>query len=103
MRQTETQEERMAEVGWHSAVREGRVDVVRALAVRPGSCEEVNRRDMIGECPIHIAAASGMLEILGLLVEAGAIVNKKDSNGFTSLHKAAEAGHSSCVSLLLQR
>lgn len=93
----------MNDSGWHSAVRERRADLVKSLAVRSGSCEEVNKRDMLGDCPIHIAAAGGMIEILGLLVEAGAIVNKKDSSGFTGLHKASEAGHSPCVTLLIQR
>ena len=49
------------------------------------------------------AATNGHLEICRLLIDKGAQVEAKNSNGFTSLHFAAYRGHVEIVSLLCDR
>ncbi|KAH7094632.1 hypothetical protein FB567DRAFT_8110 [Paraphoma chrysanthemicola] len=57
--------------------------------------------------PLHIAAASGSLEICELLLKytegAGVSIDRKDSFGFLAMDYAAHAGHSQIVRLLSGR
>ena len=48
--------------------------------------------------PLHYAAQDGLSDIIELLLKHGARVNAATSEGYTSLHIAAENGHEDTVS-----
>jgi uncharacterized protein len=52
--------------------------------------------------PVHAAAAGRHLEILKLLLDAGADANARQQQGFTPLHAAAQQGDLAAIDLLLQ-
>ncbi|KAH0562659.1 hypothetical protein GP486_002665 [Trichoglossum hirsutum] len=52
---------------------------------------------------LHAAAAVGHVDIISLLLKAGAAVNAKGPRGITALQTAAMEGHSSAVRLLIDR
>ncbi|HWD57689.1 MAG TPA: ankyrin repeat domain-containing protein [Stellaceae bacterium] len=54
-----------------------------------------------GTTGLHIAAASGNLQIIAILYKAGADINQKDNVGSTPLDYAAEHGHLDAAKLLL--
>ncbi|NAY92465.1 ankyrin repeat domain-containing protein [Muricauda sp. JGD-17] len=62
------------------AVMQGDVDTVKKLIE---SGEDVNRRSL-GMAPIHFAARYNQAEILELLIENGAKLNKRCSKGYTA-------------------
>lgn len=56
-----------------------------------------------GVTPLIAAAEGGHLDVVHLLVDAGADVNRSDASGFTALMGAARLGHSKIVKFLLER
>ena len=86
----------------HSAAVEGRMsDVRRLLKDRV----DVNAADEAGSTPLHFASQQGYDEIAEALLDAGALVDVKDSWGNTPLWKAVFAfqGDPRLVRLLLER
>ncbi|KAG5888225.1 hypothetical protein JTB14_035574 [Gonioctena quinquepunctata] len=63
----------------------------------------LNALDQEGLGVVHWAADSGNLEILKLLVDAGADLELRDGDGQTALHYAASCGHVDCVKFLLDK
>ena len=57
---------------------------------------------MGGETPLHIALSHIHDQVVTLLLQHGAEVNKANSNGDTPLHRAAIHGRVSVLKLLLQ-
>lgn len=53
------------------------------------------------ETPLMRASAHGYLDTVRLLVARGADLNRADSDGYTTLHHAAEGGHHAVVKFLL--
>ncbi|EME89174.1 uncharacterized protein MYCFIDRAFT_149777 [Pseudocercospora fijiensis CIRAD86] len=53
--------------------------------------------------PLEEAAASGNLDIVGLLLDRGEDANGRDRDGWCAIHWAAEEGHCGIVALLLTR
>jgi ankyrin repeat protein len=72
------------------AVDRRRGDFVRLLLERPGADLGVRQED--GATALHIAAASGDVEIVRLLVEHGADPAAEDRNGSTAADIANSAG-----------
>ena len=62
---------------------------------------DVNAKDELGECPLHIAAVRGYDQIASMLIDKGADVNAGDERGLTPLHAAAWSGNDEIVTLLL--
>ncbi|KAG5888223.1 hypothetical protein JTB14_035572 [Gonioctena quinquepunctata] len=63
----------------------------------------LNVLDQEGLGVVHWAADSGNLEILKLLVDAGAGLELRDGDGQTALHYAASCGHVHCVKFLMDK
>mmetsp|Transcript_12586 Transcript_12586/g.35359 ORF Transcript_12586/g.35359 Transcript_12586/m.35359 type:complete len:389 (+) Transcript_12586:68-1234(+) len=55
-----------------------------------------------GSTALHVAASNGHVELVRLLVEAGAEVNKPADGGITALHFATMAGHLKVARLLVE-
>ncbi|MDE5066820.1 ankyrin repeat domain-containing protein [Wolbachia endosymbiont of Drosophila leontia] len=74
------------------ATRDGCKKVVEALISNGAG---VNTKDMNGLTPLYWAAKIGHKEVVNALIKAGAGVNinAKSKKEQTSLHRAAETGH----------
>lgn len=60
--------------------------------------------DSHGWAPLHVAAAHGFVDLIALLLNAGAnVASFHRHDGRTALHRAAEGGHAAVVELLLAR
>jgi ankyrin repeat protein len=51
--------------------------------------------------PLHSAASGAHSEVVGVLLEAGASVDARQSGGWTALHSAAHNGDIASVTMLL--
>ena len=58
---------------------------------------------MIGTRPLLLASASGHVETVAVLLDAGADIDAQDFTGWTALHAAAFNGDYATASLLVQR
>lgn len=78
---------------WH------RDDEIAAVLIEHGA--NVNARDDKGFTPLHMAALTGHLPVVRLLLSKRAQVDAKSTKGASPLYKAAEAGQLETVSVLL--
>lgn len=85
----------------HCAIRGNRGDVAR-FCIEQGA--DVNAKDIHGASLLNYASYWGLIDIVNLLIEEGALV-KKDATprGVTPLHWAAAQGHSEIVKILIQK
>ena len=51
---------------------------------------------------MHTAAREGEVDVVKVLLAAGADVEAKDEDGRTALHRAARAGHGDIVKVLIE-
>lgn len=63
----------------------------------------VNQQDAVQKTALMIAAETGEVEILKVLLEHSADVDLQDTHYRTALMESAMAGHDECVALLLQQ
>lgn len=63
---------------------------------------ELNVCDQFFWTPLHHAAHAGQVELIELLVEAGASVDARALGGGTPLMRAIESSRSSCVDALIK-
>ncbi|XP_037927794.1 myotrophin [Teleopsis dalmanni] len=63
----------------------------------------VANNEIDGRYPVHYAADYGQYDVLKLLIDFGADVDKKDKHGITPLLAAIWEGHEKCVNLLLEK
>ena len=82
------------------AVQYGHPEVVSLLLEADADTDMCG--DICGETPLLSAAFNGDLDIVRLLLEAGADKEKFDIDGQTALHNASEKGHLETVRLLLE-
>jgi hypothetical protein len=79
-------------------------DRQRAAIQRLFRSGDVNvRAKQAGQTALMLAVSHGKLEIVRMLLEAGADVNVQDDDGSTALMCASEHGHVDIVKLLLQQ
>ncbi len=83
-----------------SASARGDTKRVKALIKKGAS---LNRTDTRGYAytPLHQACKNGKLGVAQILIEKGADINVRESNGKTPLYLACEKGHTQLVSLLI--
>ncbi|KAJ3630726.1 hypothetical protein MTP99_011904 [Tenebrio molitor] len=85
----------------HHAALNGHREIVKLLLEHDASANIV---DVKGSSPLHLAAWSGNVDIVRLLLSGPSIcnVNLTTKDDETALHCAAQYGHTTVVSLLLQ-
>lgn len=65
---------------------------------------KINDLDKTGDAPIHVAAAcSQRIEVLDLLIKAGADIRRKNASENTALYIAIKAGHLETANWLLEK
>jgi ankyrin repeat protein len=72
--------------------------VIQLLAAHKS---DINAKDSSGRTPMHVAAASGKIEVVKWLLGHQANINARDNNGRTPLYMATAGGHRSVAELLL--
>jgi len=75
--------------------------VVEFLIKQPQLRHLVDTKNQSGETATHMAASTGMTDVVKLLVESGAKVNAKNMEWETPLHLAAECGAEELVTYLI--
>lgn len=85
----------------HEASLEGATETVKIL-IKWG-VEVGHKNWLTGHTPLHLAAVRGHLDVVKLLVEAGAPLNKRSKDKQTPLHLAAWLGKGDVVDFLLSK
>ena len=62
-----------------------------------------NVSDPTGLTPLMAASHSGKVEILEILLKAGALIDTKDSSGYTALMFSCNSGQLSCARFLIEK
>jgi ankyrin repeat protein len=75
-----------------SAIAVGDVDLVRRVAAQPGALARRRSRFEESETPLHCAMSRGRLDLMDVLIQAGADVDAKDARGRTPLDVAMLRG-----------
>jgi len=84
----------------HEAAGIGDVEKVRQFLAADASL--IDHEDITGGMPLHWAAVNGKLEVVRMLIEAGANVNARDNGGETPLANACRRQDQETIELLLE-
>jgi ankyrin repeat protein len=89
----------------HFAAFFGHPEAAKLLAERGAALEarSTNEQFALEATPLHSAAAAGQLEVIEVLLAAGADVNAVQHGGYTPLLEAAATGRAELVETLLER
>jgi ankyrin repeat protein len=78
----------------------GKVSLPESLVEAGG---DINTANATGQTPLHLAAASGNVETVRMLLDEGAELDLPDTvEGFSALHVATMHGHADVVDLLVR-
>lgn len=80
-----------------------RMIVDKLVADYPNYKEELDHRDSEGFTALHVAARTGNVETLKMVVEAGASINIPEDYGFIPLHEAIIAGKYDAAKYLIEQ
>jgi ankyrin repeat protein len=86
----------------HVASSYGLLNVVKSILHNASSADVFNQMDDFGFTPIHMAARSGNIEVVRLLIDRGLDPGVPSDSGYTALMFAAYHGHESVVQIILQ-
>ncbi len=81
----------------HLASTSGCVEIVRYLLKSPAIEIDINATNVGGDTALILAAESGHLDVIKLLVASGANLDIKNTNGFTALMAAVDRGCLHCI------
>ena len=81
----------------------GRLDQVRVILAHHGDPNEAGAASLGGMTPLDAAAGVGAVSVIEVLLDGGAAVDGRDSQGATPLDYAAGRGQSKVAALLLAR
>ncbi|CAF3306392.1 unnamed protein product [Rotaria sp. Silwood2] len=79
----------------------GHLDIVRKLIEVCG--QSVHTQNMLQRTPLHEACVSGNGQLVSELLDSGALIDQKDSQGMTPLHVAASHGTIKCIRVLCEK
>jgi len=86
-----------------ASVEGGDLDKFKEL-IKKETKETIDQVDFYGYTALHAAAENGRLEMIPMLLDAGANINQATYDAtFTSLHHALAKGHFECAQLLVDR
>lgn len=84
-----------------SFIRKRKVSILEALLAKKEAAEYISVKDSDGLYPLHVAAQHNLPDIVRLLIDNGADVNKKGGKaGLTALHVACSTSSESVAALL---
>jgi len=86
-----------------AAVTAGELDKVKEL-LKKETKETIDQVDFYGYTALHAAAETGRKEMIPLILDAGADINRATYDAtFTALHHALAQGHFECARVLIDR
>lgn len=87
----------------HYAASRNSAKALRTLLASKESFDVVNNKTKRGETALHMAAKSGYLECLTLLLAAKADITIKDKErGWNALHFVTASGNAQCMGIILK-
>ena len=86
-----------------AAVQRGDISALERLLKESRDKRLANARNAEGEPLLYVAAESGSVDLVGVVLEAGADVNGRSENGETALHAAGMQGSAGVATLLLEK
>ena len=91
---------REIEIELHEAAANNKASVVKILLNNKNI--DINLPNVLGLTPLTHAAKLGHIEIVKILLDAGADINKEDKLFITPLMNASASGHYDIVKLLIE-
>ncbi|KAK3085446.1 hypothetical protein FSP39_003451 [Pinctada imbricata] len=84
------------------AAKKNSTEIVRVILTSPKT-PNLNYLNENGSGVMHYAVEHGNIEMVGLLLDSGALINSSDIDGFQPLHIAMRYGHANMVIYLIKR
>lgn len=85
----------------HCSAYEGNIEITKKLLHQ--SRQHLNTKNKVGFTPLHIAAISNHVEVVEVLLKAGAKIDIQDNDGNTPLHRAIMNNQPEMVGFLIDQ